>query len=60
MNPSREIIPLIQPHECDSEGGRVRGVLLYIVVTTSGSGSSGSSDSRGSSGSSGVAVAWQR
>ena len=29
MNPSRATIPLIRPHECDSEGGRIRGVLLY-------------------------------
>ena len=25
MNPSRETIPLIRPHQCDSEGGRIRG-----------------------------------
>ena len=30
MNPSRATIPLIRPHQCDSEGGRIRGVLLYI------------------------------
>ena len=29
MNPSRATIPLIRPHQCDSEGGRIRGVLLY-------------------------------
>ena len=28
-NPSRATIPLIRPHQCDSEGGRIRGVLLY-------------------------------
>ena len=27
-NPSRAIIPLIRPHQCDSKGGRIRGVLL--------------------------------
>ena len=27
-NPSRATIPLIRPHQCDSEGGRIRGVLL--------------------------------
>ena len=32
MNPSRATIPLIRPHQCDSEGGRIRGVLLYNVV----------------------------
>ena len=26
MNPSRETIPLIRPHQCDYEGGRIRGV----------------------------------
>ena len=31
MNPSRATIPLIRPHQCDSEGGRIRGVLLYII-----------------------------
>ena len=30
MNPSRATIPLIRPHQCDSEGGRIRGVLLYV------------------------------
>ena len=30
-NPSRATIPLIRPHQCDSEGGRIRGILLYIV-----------------------------
>ena len=29
MNPSRATIPLIRPHQCDSGGGRIRGVLLY-------------------------------
>ena len=29
MNPSRATIPLILPHQCDSDGGRIRGVLLY-------------------------------
>ena len=29
MNPSRATIPLIRPHQCDSDGGRIRGVLLY-------------------------------
>ena len=28
-NPSRATIPLIRPHQCDSEGCRIRGVLLY-------------------------------
>ena len=28
-NPSRATIPLIRPHQCDYEGGRIRGVLLY-------------------------------
>ena len=28
-NPSRATIPRIRPHQCDSEGGRIRGVLLY-------------------------------
>ena len=27
MNPSQETIPLIRPHQCDSDGGRIRGVL---------------------------------
>ena len=31
-NPSRATIPLIRPHQCDSEGGRIRGVLLYYEV----------------------------
>ena len=29
MNPSRATIPLIRPHQCDSDGGRIRGVLLH-------------------------------
>ena len=28
-SPSRTTIPLIRPHQCDSEGGHIRGVLLY-------------------------------
>ena len=28
-NPSRATIPLIRPHTCDSDGGHIRGVLLY-------------------------------
>ena len=32
-NPSRATIPLIRPHQCDSEGGRIRGVLLYSQLT---------------------------
>ena len=28
-NPSRATIPLKRPHQCDSEGGRIRGILLY-------------------------------
>ena len=28
-NPSQATIPLIRPHQCDYEGGRIRGVLLY-------------------------------
>ena len=32
-NPSRATIPLIRPHQCDSEGGRIRGVLLYVDNT---------------------------
>ena len=31
MNPSRATIPLIQLHQCDSEGGRIRGVILYSI-----------------------------
>ena len=31
-NPSRATIPLIRPHQCDSEGGRIRGVLLFIAA----------------------------
>ena len=31
-NPSRATIPLIRPHQCDSEGGRIRGVLLYTCT----------------------------
>ena len=30
MNPSRATIPLIRPHQCDSDGGRIRGVLLHF------------------------------
>ena len=33
-NPSRATIPLIRPHQCDSEGGRIRGVLLYHETPT--------------------------
>ena len=33
-NPSRATIPLIRPHQCDSEGGRIRGVLLYFEIKT--------------------------
>ena len=33
-NPSRATIPLIRPHQCDSEGGRIRGVLLYHIIST--------------------------
>ena len=33
-NPSRATIPLIRPHQCDSEGGRIRGVLLYNINKT--------------------------
>ena len=33
MNPSRATIPLIRPHQCDSEGGRIRGVLLYNIFS---------------------------
>ena len=29
MIPSRATIPLIRPHRRDSDGGRIRGVLLY-------------------------------
>ena len=29
-NPSRATIPLIRPHQCDSEGGRIIGVLLAL------------------------------
>ena len=32
-NPSRATIPLIRPHQCDSEGGRIRGVLLYSEIS---------------------------
>ena len=33
MNPSRATIPLIRPHQCDSDGGRIiRGVLLYFDI----------------------------
>ena len=34
MNPSRATIPLIRPHQCDSDGGRIRGVLLYYHKIT--------------------------
>ena len=34
MNPSRATIPLIRPHQCDSDGGRIRGVLLYHTGKT--------------------------
>ena len=30
----RETIPLIRPHQCDSEGGRIRGVLLDVLNST--------------------------
>ena len=30
-NPSRAAIPLIRPHQCDSGGCRIRGVLLYDI-----------------------------
>ena len=30
INPSRETILLLRPHQCDSEGGRIRGVLRTI------------------------------
>ena len=30
MNPSRATIPLIRPRQCDSDGGHIRGVLLYL------------------------------
>ena len=32
MNPSRATIPLIKPHQCDSDGDRIRGVLLYYIL----------------------------
>ena len=32
MNPSRATILLIRPHQCDYEGGRIRGVLLYWLL----------------------------
>ena len=32
MNPSQATIPIIRPHQCDSEGGRIRGVLLYVLM----------------------------
>ena len=32
-NHSRTAIHLIRPHQCDSEGGRIRGVLLYLQST---------------------------
>ena len=32
-NPSRTTIPLIRPHQYDPEGGRIRGVLLYFLLT---------------------------
>ena len=28
LNPLRATIPLIRPHQCDSDGGRIRGILL--------------------------------
>ena len=31
MNPSRATIPLIRPHQYDSGGGRISGVLLYTI-----------------------------
>ena len=31
MNPSRATIPLIRLHQCDSDGGRIRGVILYSI-----------------------------
>ena len=34
MNPSRATIPLIRPHECDSEGGCIRGILLYVLFVS--------------------------
>ena len=34
MNPSRATTPLIRPHQCDSDGGRIRGVLLYYHKIT--------------------------
>ena len=34
MNPSRATIPLIRPHQCYSDGGRIRGVLLYYHKIT--------------------------
>ena len=34
MNPSLATIPLIRPHQCDSDGGRIRGVLLYYHKIT--------------------------
>ena len=33
-NPSRATVPLIRTHQCDSEGGRIRGVLLYYHKIT--------------------------
>ena len=36
LNPSRATIPLIRPHQCDSEGGRIWGVLLYLYGTDFG------------------------
>ena len=32
MNPSRATIPLIRPLQCDSDGGRIRGVLQTSTV----------------------------
>ena len=32
MNPSRATIPPIRPHQYDSDGGRIREVLLYITI----------------------------
>ena len=32
MNPSRANVPFIRPHQCDSDGGHIRGVLLYAYT----------------------------
>ena len=34
MNPSRATMPIIRPHQCDSDGGRIRRVLLYYHKIT--------------------------